>query len=109
MKPEPGKVFDIKGVPIYPGDLIRTYHFRDKRRTYYLYHVAVWNAEQAAMEMVPARNLALTPKEQNLQGGRCWALQSILDDGQSVVIAGTGPGECLDYLDRPRRKAAVTP
>lgn len=39
---QPGGVYDRKGVPIHPGDLIRSFHFIGARRKrYYLYHVAV--------------------------------------------------------------------
>lgn len=31
--------WDRRGVPILPGDLIKTFHYRDGRRNMYLYHI----------------------------------------------------------------------
>lgn len=40
---QPGECHDSNGVPIYPGDLLRTFHFTGpRRRKWYLYHVAVY-------------------------------------------------------------------
>lgn len=36
---KPG-AWDKHGIPILPGDLLQTYHFRDGRRNMYLYHIA---------------------------------------------------------------------
>lgn len=93
----PGECYDKRGIPIYPGDLIRSPHFQTKRKKYYLYHVAVFNGEY--MEMVPTSHLH-EPLQQG--GGRCLLSQNLVDDAE--VIHGHGPGEILDAWDRPRKK-----
>jgi hypothetical protein len=96
---QPGEVVDKKGVPIYPGDLLRSYHFRAARRreVYYLYHVATY--QNGAMHMTPAHWLEPSAPR---NGGEC-----LLSDGLAIiaeVIAGTGPGDLLDHRDRPKRR-----
>jgi hypothetical protein len=99
---KPGEVFDSRGVPIHPGDLVRRDHFRERSgRRHYLYHVAVWNEAEQAMELVPVSELE--PKLRG-RGGRCWLFQRTIDGANFRVIYGHGPGDCLDYTDRPRRK-----
>lgn len=98
----PGGYFDSCGVPIYPGDLIRLFHFRDRRRRkYYLYHVAVHNKEHDVMELIPACHLEPSKAK---SGGRCWMSQDLLDGAQAEVISGHGPGDTLDFTDRKKRK-----
>jgi hypothetical protein len=95
---KPGEIFDKKGVPIYPGDLIRSFHFRGARRKiYYLYHVAV--LKNGRMWMVPTCYLDPTIKD---TGGRCYLEQNNLL--QAEVISGHGPEPYSDHEDRPRRK-----
>ena len=92
---------DRRGVPICAGDLIKTPHFTDTRRKrHYLYHVAVFEA--GSWFMVPADWLAPSKKR---DGGRCALSQRIVE--ASEVIHGNGPGDYLDYLDRPRVEAAA--
>ncbi len=61
MKPwlkQPGECHDSKGIPIYPGDLLRSFHFRgQRRRIFYLYHVAIFDSEAGGMRMMPASYL----------------------------------------------------
>lgn len=98
---QPGEVFDKRGVPVYPGDLIRSYHFRDRRgRTYYLYHVAVF--KDGAMWLVPTSHLEPTKSK---GGGSCLLSQNLMVEAR--VISGYGPGNFIDYTDRPRRKCEV--
>lgn len=97
---KPGEVYDRHDRPIYPGDLLRSFHFIGARRkVHYLYHVAIWNTENATMEVVPTSELE--PALRN-RGGRCW-LDQPLGDGMEI-IGGHGPGDTLDYCDRPKRK-----
>ena len=94
---QPGEVVDKRGVPVYPGDLIRSPHFKDRRgRQYWLYHVAVYR--DGALFLVPTSHLEPT---QVKGGGSCLLSQDLLRDAR--VIDGHGPGDCLDYTDRPRR------
>lgn len=98
---QPGDLVDRRGVPIYPGDLVRSPHFVDRRRRrYYLYHTAV--CVNGYMELVPTQHLQ---PDRVRQGGRCMLSEDLA--AQAEVIAGYGPGDCLDYLDRPKRRRAV--
>ena len=100
---KPGELYDRRGTPIHPGDLLRTPHFRDRRRRqHYLYHtvVVVDGGACRAMRMVPTSELEPTLRD---RGGVCLLSQEIADTLE--VIAGHGPGDCLCYTDRPRRKA----
>lgn len=101
---EAGLHHDRRGVPIYPGDLLKTDHFVDRRgKRYYLYHVVVERKDEGGcLEMVPASHLE--PRFRN-QGGRCWL--KTVDLRQSKVIHGSGPGDCLDFDDRPKVKATT--
>lgn len=99
MLTKPGEFHDIKGVPVYPGDLIRSLHFKARRKTYYLYHVAIFNTEEGCMEIVPVSELEPTLKG---RGGRCWMRQELLDSIQAVVMHGHGPGDTPSYEDRKR-------
>jgi hypothetical protein len=98
---KPGEAHDRRGVPIYPGDLIRSFHFRERPggksrgRIHYLYHTAVLVGDR--LEMVPTSHLEPSMVK---GGGRCRLSQELVADAE--VISGHGPGECLDYLDRPR-------
>lgn len=94
---QPGECHDQRGFPIYPGDLLRSPHFKDRRgRNHYLYHVAV--CEDGAMWMVPTSHLEKTAVA---GGGRC-----LLSDDHAAacrIINGHGPGDCLDFEDRERK------
>ncbi len=93
---KPGELYDCVGCPIYPGDLLRTPHYTDFRgKTRYLFHVAVY--EKQTMYMVPVFYLEPTMAE---TGGKC---QLVYIAKTCRVIDGTGPGDCLDYRDRPRK------
>ena len=92
--------YDKRGVPIYPGDLLKTFHFRGARwrKNYYLYHVAV--KDDGYMKMYPV--CWLEPSKQRNRGGPC--LLSHEHAAETEVIQGYGPPPYLDYTDRPRRK-----
>lgn len=95
---KPGEAFDAKGIPIHPGDLLKSYHFTGARRKrYWLYHVAV--CKSIYMEAVPVSHLQ--PGNEK-GGGRHWILKS--DSDRFEIISGHGPGECLSFEDRPRNK-----
>lgn len=95
---KPGDCYDKNRVPIYPGDLLKSYHFTDRRRKkWYLYHTAVWNGSQLSMEMVPTCHLE--PTKIN-GGGRCWLSQELGDNTE--IIQGYGPGDTIDYTERKK-------
>ena len=78
---------DKHGRQVYPGDLIRTFHFRGARRkVYYLYHTAV--SRDGGLELVPTAHLEPTKKS---GGGACWASQELLDGAGAEIIDGAGP------------------
>ena len=97
---QPGECFDMHGVPIYPGDLLKSYHFTGRRRRkWHLYHVAVM--VDGALRMVPTSYL-----EPSLASGSELPGCLLSDDlaNAAEVIHGHGPGDCLDFTDRKRRK-----
>lgn len=97
---QPGELHDINMVPIYPGDLIRSFHFTGvRRKKHYLYHTAVY--KDGAMWMVPTSHLEPTKAS---GGGDCLMAQDFLIDFEAEVIAGYGPEKCLDYTDRKKVK-----
>jgi hypothetical protein len=101
---QPGQCWDRKGVPIYPGDLLRSLHFIGARKKkYWLYHVAVMDTEAGGMRMVPTKHLEPTKRTAiDSRGG-----DPLLSDHLCVnaeVIDGYGPRPYLCYEERPRRK-----
>ncbi len=92
---------DMNGVPIYPGDLLRTFHFTGARRKrHWLYHVAV-NEIGGRLRMVPTSHLA-DPSG----GGAC--LMSDAMARECEIISGHGPGDILSFEDRLRVKITVS-
>lgn len=92
--------YDKRGVPIHDGDLIKSPHFIDNRgKKYYLYHVAV--LVDGYYDMVPTAHLQPSLVK---DGGRCRMSQNLVSGAE--VIDGHGPGDILDFRDRPRRKAS---
>jgi hypothetical protein len=93
--------YDKNGVPVCPGDLIRTFHYTGARRKkHYLYHVAV--SEGSDLLMVPT--CFLEPTMRN-EGGDYLPKYGGMDP-TSEVIHGYGPGDVLSFEDRPKRKEA---
>lgn len=96
---KPGEVNDRFGIPIHPGDLLKSFHFQGARRKkYYLYHVAVHVNDETGMEMVPVSHLQ---PDKVKSGGRCRLNQDLGDNAE--VIAGYGPGNLLDFTERPKQ------
>ena len=52
MKP----AYDSKGIPMEPGDVLRSFHFSTKRKNFYLYHVVCIHND--CLRAVPAFRLA---------------------------------------------------
>lgn len=102
-KLQPGEGHDSKGVPIYPGDLVRSLHFIDRRwrKRHHLYHVAAWSERHQCVEMIPASELEPTLRD---RGGRCLLSTYLRHSTEAEVIHGHGPEGCIDYMDRPKRK-----
>lgn len=93
---QPGECCDKNGIPIYPGDLLRTFHFTGpRRRKYYLYHVAIYDAEAAAMRMLPTKWLEPTaPRD----GGN-----PLLSDGLAAsteIVEGPSVGDAVLFTER---------
>ncbi len=99
--PELQPVYDKHGRQIYPGDLIKSFHFQGRRwrKKYYLYHTAV--EEKGRLWLVPTAHLEPTKVS---GGGKCQLCQEIIDANDGEIILGYGPGDILDYKDRPRVK-----
>ena len=101
---QPGECHDKRGIPIYPGDLLKVYHYRQakRRQKRYLYFVAIFDAEVGAMRMIPVDHLEPTIRDDKAhQVGMC-----LLNDKHARgidVISGTGPEALMDYDERPRK------
>lgn len=94
---------DRKGIPIYAGDLLRTFHFRDRTcrgKIRYLYHYVL--DVGGHLEMVPPDHLDPSRVK---DGGRCW-LASIDTETQSEIVHGYGPDPGMCFDERPRRRPA---
>jgi hypothetical protein len=80
---------DKKGRPIVVGDLVRTYHFRDRRWGHqWLYHV-ICDAGQALLEMRPVEELAIG--HSNKHSGRAWLTQDMADTVEIIHGGGQFP------------------
>jgi hypothetical protein len=87
---------DSKGCPIYPGDLIRSFHFTGRRgKKYFLYHVVV--SKEGRLWLIPTSHLEPTKIP---GGGDCLLSQEFLSATQAEIISGYGPGDCLYFEDR---------
>lgn len=91
-------MIDINGREIYPGDLLKSPHFRDGRRQYWLYHVAVMRDK--AMWAVPVSHLEPTRRSNH---GACLLGPQIA--ATMEIIHGHGPGDGMYFTDRKREKA----
>jgi hypothetical protein len=77
---------DLKGRPIRVGDLVRTYHFRDRRWGHqWLYHV-VCDVGEKLYECRPVEELAIPYDKHN--GGRYWLTEEMAS--QMEIIHGGG-------------------
>lgn len=97
---KPGDVYDKNGVPVYPGDLVRTFHFTGpRRRRFYLYHTAV--CVEGHLRLIPTSHLEPSKIK---GGGTCWLRQELMEYAE--VIDGCGPGDCLDWTERAKQGAS---
>ncbi len=92
-------VYDKTGRRIYPGDLLRTLHYGRGRGTRYLYHVAVM--QDGILTGVPACHLEPTMAKPHDGVFQLWLIKPESAE-MPEIIAGYGPGDILDYRDRPR-------
>jgi hypothetical protein len=94
---KPGEVHDKNGIPIYPGDVLRTFHYTHRwgRRKMYLFHVACLDGEH--LIGVPASDLARKPDGGtfNLLPGNCSDIE---------IVQGYGPAPLMEFNERPRSK-----
>jgi hypothetical protein len=92
---------DKNGRTIYPGDLLKTYHFTGiHHKKHYLYHVAV--QREGVLLAIPVSEL-----EPSLigQGGVC----PIDQLGRDVeIISGYGPPPALSFEDRTKMKQELS-
>lgn len=107
---KPGDLCDRNGVPIYPGDLIRTDHFKDRTcrgRMRYLWHMVTNRG--GVLRMTPISMLA-NGKD---QGGECY-LHSLADNDGVLPLSEVmnhlnqvycdGEHPCSYPDERPRRR-----
>ncbi len=75
---------DIKGYPIHPGDLVRTYHFTGRRnKVHYLYHVA--KKDKHGLRMLPTEWLGLNNEQ---DGGAYYPTQKDMDGLSGLILSG---------------------
>ena len=103
----PGDLCDRNGVPIYPGDLLKTYNFTGpRRRKWFMYHVVTQDVS-GVLHATPTAWMAKTERQRQLSGGQCY-LHSLADEGGVIrdteVIDGYGPDGIVCYTDRKRVK-----
>lgn len=92
-----GELYDIKGIPIYPGDLLRTYHFTGRRnKIYYLYHVATKDGH--GLRLLPAEWADPNCKR---SGGAYYPSQKDLDGLSAIVLNHYNAG---DSCGEPRKR-----
>ena len=91
---KPGEAHDKNGIPIYPGDVLRTFHFRHyrHRRKMYLYHVARLRSD-GHMEAVPAGSIGTA-----VDGGTFNLLE-----GNACEIVQSSHNEAEDFINRPKK------
>lgn len=105
----PGDCYDKHGIPIHPGDLLRTPHFRGpRRRIYYLYHVACLMRDDETgheyLRMVPASRLDLSKRR---RGGDPMLSDELASEAE--VINGDHVGDAVLIHERPRKKQETEP
>ena len=112
----PGQYHDSKGIPIYPGDLLRCHHFTGARRKrYYHYHTAIRigkNSDHDSMYAVPTSALQWAlqspdgsyPLEVRDISGAC-LLSTYMGSDDITILHGFGDGESrwTSYEDRKRK------
>jgi hypothetical protein len=97
--------YDKHGRQIHKGDLLKTFHFTGARRKkYFLYHTVV--DREGVLYIVPTAELEPTCAN---QGGTCM-VEAIIRSGADIeIISGYGPGDILNFEDRPTvRSSAAT-
>lgn len=101
-------LYDKNERPIFPGDLLRSFHYTGaRRRRLYLYHVAV--ATESGMDAVPACHLEPSKIK---GGGRCQMdakMSANFEIIQGLNLRPTPDAagkETQAYYERPKRKSA---
>jgi len=96
-------VYDKTGYRIYPGDLLRSWHYGKGRGTHYLYHVAVMR--DGILTGVPAHHLDPTLAKPRDGVYPLWLIKPGRIDTPEIV-AGYGPGDIPCYRDRPKQQVS---
>lgn len=97
--------WDIRGIEIRPGDLVKSFHFKSGRRNYYLYHTVVAETHESKVYffLVPTSHLEPTKQQ---DGGKCLLLPDLA--ATLEVISGIetiGKSRHLvDWTDRRKFK-----
>jgi hypothetical protein len=87
---------DKHGIPVYPGDVLKTFHYKSRLhgRYMYLYHVAV--EKNGHLEGRPAREI-----NGKSDGGRFWLTTASLQ--ATEIVQGYGPGPMDNFTDRKKK------
>ena len=92
--------YDKNGRKIEPGDLLKTFHFRNANRRKgidYLYHVAI--EKDGRLWAEPVCNLNQKHRDSK-QGGGC--LMSVFDRTSEIIYGYGSPGTMNHFKDRPK-------
>lgn len=89
---------DKKGYPIHAGDVLRVYHFSDRRgRKWYMYKLA---------REIDGRLCGVSIHEIAEKGDKAHSFRLEWLRGQDCeIVEGYGPGKCVDFTERKRIKA----
>ena len=101
---QPGECHDKNGYPIHQGDLVRSFHFTGpRRRKYWLYHVIRFErGGQRGHGYLRMMNTAELEPTMAGGGGNPLLDHDLARDCE--IISGHGPGDIMDWHDRPRKK-----
>lgn len=95
-------LYDKNGRQIFPGDLLKTFHFKHAQRSKgnaYLYHVAT-----VANGLLMATDVSWLHEADKGGHGQC----QVKHMGQTEIIYGYGDGQNY-WRDRPKRKGEDFP
>lgn len=93
-------ICDVKGYPIFPGDVLRSFHFKGcGRKNHYLYHVATIDDDNR-LWAIPAQYLSPDVKR---TGGDCLLTESLVQNHEIEIVQGQPTRHYICKHDRPRK------
>jgi hypothetical protein len=100
-------VYDIHGYPIEAGDVLRSFHYRHRRKLY-LYHVACGPPFPTRTgEYLTAKPANWLDRPNEKDGGSFLLTPSTAQSTAVEIVQGLGRGEngeLIQWFERPRRE-----